>query len=382
MKILIASYYAGFHGAAERWMYNSTKQLREEGFVMRGSFRKTARGSEKFLKEFDTVGAFEGQAADCDLVLLNKMPEIPLLKRALSCFPHKLALMVHDHDYYCPRRQKCRPGQKRCCTKPYRYLSCGLCGISVAPAHWHGGFGCAFEEKFLTFPNRFKLFRQIPRFAVLSESMKRNLIINGIEEERITVIPPHIEIPMVEHVGTIDGGPPMILFSGPMIRGRGGDRFLHVLTKLKEPYRARLLGDGHDWDLFLALSSQLKVRGNVEFAGWQENPETCFTTSDIAAFPFHSQEPFSMEGLTAGAYGLPIVASRSGGAEEFVADGQTGFLVPPGDLDAMAEKLDILLKDARLRRQFGEAGRFYITETFTRERFLNGVRTLADSVGW
>ena len=379
LNIMFASYYAGFRGPVERWIYHSAKTLRENGVTVRGSFRKTVRGSEQFLNIFDSVGALEGQAAESDVVLLNKIPELPLLKRALACFPDKLTLVVHDHDYYCPRRLKNFMISHKNCTRPYQYLRCGLCGLCVRPSAWYGGFLRAMEEKFLTFPIRYNLFKTIPRFAVLSPMMKENLIRCGIEEERIFVLPPYLTIPLVEHAGSIDGGPPVILFSGPMIYGKGGDKFLRILSKLKQPYRARLVGDGKDWDAFVELSKKLKIRGNVEFPGWQLNRKDLFRTSDIAFYPYREQETFNTEGAIAASYGLPVIATDAGGTSEFISDGHTGFLLDCHDEKGIIEKLELLLKDVRLRRQMGEAGRFYVTERYTLDGFLQGFHDLAES---
>lgn len=378
-SIMFASFYAGFRGPVERWVYHTAKTLRENGFTVRGSFRKTVRGSEKFLNIFDSVGALEGQAAESDLVLLNKIPELPLLKRALACFPEKLTMVIHDHDYYCPRRLKNCMMSHKYCNRPYQYFLCGLCGMCVRASAWHGGFFRAMEEKFLTFPLRYNLFKTIPRFAVLSPIMRENLIRCGIEKERIFLLPPYLTIPRVEHAGSIDGGPPVILFTGPMIYGKGGDKVLHILSKLKQPYRARLLGDGKDWDAFVELSKKLKIRGNVEFPGWQLDRKELFRTSDIAFYPYREQETFNFEGAIAASYGLPIIATKAGGTSEFVADGQTGFLLDCHDEKAIIEKLELLLTNVRLRRQMGEAGRFYVTEQYPLEGFLKGFHDLAAS---
>jgi glycosyltransferase involved in cell wall biosynthesis len=64
------------------------------------------------------------------------------------------------------------------------------------------------------------------------------------------------------------------------------------------------------------------------------------------------------------------VATGVGGVPEVVVDGTTGFLVPPRDRDAMAERLIRLLKDDTLRRRMGEAGRERARERFTVDRMV------------
>lgn len=68
------------------------------------------------------------------------------------------------------------------------------------------------------------------------------------------------------------------------------------------------------------------------------------------------REPFGIAPLDAARAGLPVVATTLGGFEDSIADGQTGLLVPPGDVAALARALDELLSDPNRCRAFGEAG--------------------------
>jgi glycosyltransferase involved in cell wall biosynthesis len=71
--------------------------------------------------------------------------------------------------------------------------------------------------------------------------------------------------------------------------------------------------------------------------------------------------------LEAMASGLPVVASRVGGVPEIVADGETGFLVAPGDVDELRDRLAQLLGDPGLAMKMGRRAREMIVEHFTWE---------------
>jgi len=71
--------------------------------------------------------------------------------------------------------------------------------------------------------------------------------------------------------------------------------------------------------------------------------------------------------LEAMASGTPVVASRTGGLPEVVRDGETGFLVTPGDLDELRDRLDALLRDPALARRMGRAARTLVLDRFTWE---------------
>jgi glycosyltransferase involved in cell wall biosynthesis len=68
--------------------------------------------------------------------------------------------------------------------------------------------------------------------------------------------------------------------------------------------------------------------------------------------------------LEAMAAGLPVIASAVGGVPELVVDGETGILVPPGDVAALADAIARVLTDADLRTSFGAAGRRRAEERF------------------
>jgi glycosyltransferase involved in cell wall biosynthesis len=68
--------------------------------------------------------------------------------------------------------------------------------------------------------------------------------------------------------------------------------------------------------------------------------------------------------------GLPVVCSDEGGSRELVIDGMTGFVIPPGDAAALAERLSWLRGHPEAARAMGEAGRARIDEQFTVERMV------------
>jgi glycosyltransferase involved in cell wall biosynthesis len=82
----------------------------------------------------------------------------------------------------------------------------------------------------------------------------------------------------------------------------------------------------------------------------------------------------------------PVIAARTGGLPEVVRDGETGYLVAPGDAGALAEHIGALIDDAALRQRLGAAGRAWALEMFTWEKVVERVvecyeRALAGSVG-
>ena len=108
---------------------------------------------------------------------------------------------------------------------------------------------------------------------------------------------------------------------------------------------------------------------DVTFTGELADPRPAYAAMDIFVLPSAQPEPFGGVVMEAMCLGLPVIATNIGGSVEQVADGETGWLVPPNDPAALAEKLELLLRDEALRTRFGEAGRRRVAERFT----LNGM---------
>ena len=95
-----------------------------------------------------------------------------------------------------------------------------------------------------------------------------------------------------------------------------------------------------------------------------------------AALSFSHSESFSLACQEASAHGIPVIATRSGGPEEIVEDGVTGYLVGVGDVDAMAQRMDKLLFDPTLARRLGMAGAELVRARFSPSDYANAIRRI------
>ena len=83
--------------------------------------------------------------------------------------------------------------------------------------------------------------------------------------------------------------------------------------------------------------------------------------------PVAITELLGLSVLEAMASGTPVVASRTGGLPEVVSDGETGFLVTPGDVDELRDRIDRVLRDPVRARRMGAAAREVVLDRFTWE---------------
>lgn len=115
-----------------------------------------------------------------------------------------------------------------------------------------------------------------------------------------------------------------------------------------------------------ALAASLGVADRVRFVGRKQPDELhrWYSAGDVAVTtPWY--EPFGLTPLEAMACAVPVIGSRVGGIAFTVADGETGFLVPPRDPQTLCDRLDRLLGDPALRARMGQAGRARVLRAFT-----------------
>jgi glycosyltransferase involved in cell wall biosynthesis len=127
------------------------------------------------------------------------------------------------------------------------------------------------------------------------------------------------------------------------------------------------------------LARSLGVAERVCLLGGTENVFPLLRTSDVFCLPSRS-EGFSNALLEAMACGLPCVVTRVGGNAEAVKDGHNGFLVPPEDPLALAERLLVLLENSARAKRMGEAGARIVRERFTVEAMIDQLVGIYDDL--
>jgi glycosyltransferase involved in cell wall biosynthesis len=131
---------------------------------------------------------------------------------------------------------------------------------------------------------------------------------------------------------------------------------LEALRLVEAPCRVRLVGDGPELDAVASALDRMGLSRRVQLLGARADVPDLLASSDIFVLSSRS-EGFPVSVLEAMAAGLPVVATDVGGVAEAVEEGETGFLVPAGDSEALARGLERLLVDGELRHRLGAAGR-------------------------
>lgn len=105
----------------------------------------------------------------------------------------------------------------------------------------------------------------------------------------------------------------------------------------------------------------------IQWLGYRTDVRDLLKQCHIMAFPSYYMEGLPKSLIEADAIGRPIITSNSVGCKETLVDGYNGFLIQPKDVDALTEKLDLLLSDKELRIKMGKNARKYAEDYFSIE---------------
>jgi glycosyltransferase involved in cell wall biosynthesis len=158
--------------------------------------------------------------------------------------------------------------------------------------------------------------------------------------------------------------------AGQMVcRTRTGVTFVTVGVPLESER------DPVDFSILRELGIEEKV---IVLKSRDDMPEL-YSLMDVVALPSY-REGFPRSLMEASAMSRPVVASDVSGCRQAVIDGRNGFLVPPKDSRALAEKIGLLLDDAELARRFGGEGRVLAEERFDVSRVIERLRACYDEL--
>ena len=196
---------------------------------------------------------------------------------------------------------------------------------------------------------------QAARCVVMSETLKPALIQRGIKDEHIDVIPLgpllYAPSPILNKKQEL----PRLLFFGRIAPYKGLKTLLEAYEQVVKtiPCRLRIVGDGN----LTAYKGWIARNPDIEIVNrWIAEDEIgdFFAQSDLVVLPYTSASQSGVIPIAA-AYGLPVIATRTGGLPEQIEDGMSGWLVSPGDISALAQAIHLALTQPDLARQRGLA---------------------------
>ena len=205
--------------------------------------------------------------------------------------------------------------------------------------------------------------------VVHSDAMKRRALTLGLPESKILTIPHGIAVadyPLVTRAAE----PVRILAVGRLSEEKGFDLLLEALRHFSATldWRLIVIGEGPLRETLLQQARTIGIAGRVEFTGplAPRAVREQMSRAHLLAVPSR-REGFSVVTLEAMAAGLPVVGSAVGALPQLVRPEETGLLVPPGDVAALAAALRHGLADPVRRNRMGERAREIAARDFSPE---------------
>lgn len=233
--------------------------------------------------------------------------------------------------------------------------------------------------------------RLADRIVTSGEAIRRLVVEAGVSPARVVAIPAGVDLDEFRPRARGDRIRQEFDLSGPVIgsiamfRGsKGHDLLLEAFDHLRGEFptaRLLLVGDGLRRAWVESLARERDMKDRVVFTGVREDVPELLGAMDCFALASTRTEGVPQSLLQALAAGVPVVASSVGGIPEVLQDGITGLLVPPGDAQALALALRLILRDPESSGRRAEAGRALVAEKFSRtvvmERLVALYRELA-----
>jgi glycosyltransferase involved in cell wall biosynthesis len=213
-------------------------------------------------------------------------------------------------------------------------------------------------------------------FWAVSQGTRDDLVRRGIPADRIEVIYDGLtqeryrvpeKKPFADH--------PILVYLGRVKKYKGIEIGIKAVGLLRDKYpgiECRIVGSGDHLEELKRLSLRLGLTDNVSMTGYIPESEKVELLQKANLLLYTSpKEGWGLSVIEANVCGTPALASDSPGLRESVVDGRTGFLVPHGDVQALARRIDELLSDpdlyARMRAAAVEWGRGFTWDRSTRE---------------
>lgn len=267
----------------------------------------------------------------------------------------------------------------------------------LSSAAWHAGFAARMlhvpavaHVRALNHPF---FYRRATRVIAVSHGVREYLIQRGMDGHRIDVVyngidPTRYFLPCTREEARSRLGLPaegvLIGVIAHLTPKKGHAIFLDAFARSAARYpdaTALFLGDGDEREALRARAERLGLADRVIFAGFQRDVLPYYAAMDLVVLPSIEMEGLGRALQEAGLLRRPGIGTRLGGIPEAIRDGETGFVVPVGDVEALADRMETLLADPALRERMGNAAHDYISATFTVQAMVQGTLAVYERAG-
>jgi glycosyltransferase involved in cell wall biosynthesis len=178
-------------------------------------------------------------------------------------------------------------------------------------------------------------------------------------------------------------GRSLILFVGMLVYLKGIHRLIEAMALVAQEHpdaHLVIIGEGNYRRELERLVARLGLSGRVSFVGEIEQSGVARYLQECRLLVLPSlSEGLGLVLLEAMACGKPVIGTNVGGIPSIVQDGVNGFLVPPDNVELLAERISHLLADGDLACRLGRQGREFVAHTFSTDRYVAAYTEILDA---
>ena len=247
---------------------------------------------------------------------------------------------------------------------PYNYISIALLGKYPVLITVHGLMateykyesGINFLSAFISYLLEKYALSKIKDIIVLAPQIEQ--IIRKMTDSKTYIIPNGVDCDETDDIRTFKAiKHPSMIYMGVLENVKGVDVLIKAVKTIKSDVpdiHLYVAGQGFQEENLKKLTKKLDLDGNIDFLGYISGEEkySLMKSANVLVLPslWESLPIAVLEGM---ACGKPIIASNVGGVPYLVDDGVNGFLVQPGEVNELADKIITLLKDKKLQEAMG-----------------------------
>ena len=213
----------------------------------------------------------------------------------------------------------------------------------------------------------------------LKKTKKVLTLYNGIDSDKYA---PRGKMDDLRCRLNIPSGAVVIGSVGSLFKVKAFDHLIQAAAILRESssdFRLLIAGEGSEEEYLRRLISEAGLQDKVMLLGFKNDIPDLLNLLDIYVCSSLS-EGLSLSILEAMASARPVVATRVGGNPELIADGTSGFMVPPSDPPQLAEKINLLMKSPELGTTMGREGRKIVEAKFSLPRMVESYQDLYEEL--
>jgi glycosyltransferase involved in cell wall biosynthesis len=301
------------------------------------------------------VGCLKSSGVDCAVV----HGEIPAFDRFGLSQTIPTAYWAHTYDAFCPAGSRYFRFGNTACTLVG--VPDGRCIVNAYVRGCNTRRPLRLGRSYRASKRTGDWLKTLPLAITCTEYVAQFLREQGVDAGRILTLPsvfggPFGPDPAASASAPGDGSQGgYLLWVGRVVREKGLRDLISVLPALASGWPLVVVGDGPDLAQCQALATRLGVGDRVRFLGHRSGPELAgiYAAASVLVVSSRWPEPFGLIGPEAMSFGIPVVATDTGGVRDWLLPGVTGLLVPPADSTAMASAIDRLSSDRALLALLG-----------------------------